>query len=37
MKVAFTPMAEKDLEAIGDHIASDNPSRAVTFIRELRV
>ena len=36
MRCAFTPLAEADLEAIGDHIAQDNPHRALTFIRELR-
>lgn len=25
-----------DLEAIGDHIALDNPERAITFVQELR-
>ena len=36
MRLAFTQTAERDLEAIGDRIALDNPTRAVTFIRELR-
>ena len=36
MRCAFTPLAEADLEAIGDCIARDNPRRALTFIRELR-
>jgi toxin ParE1/3/4 len=36
MRCAFTPVAEADLEAIGDYIARDNPHRAMTFIRELR-
>jgi toxin ParE1/3/4 len=36
MRLAFTPLAEQDLEAIGDYIATDNPSRAATFVRELR-
>jgi toxin ParE1/3/4 len=35
-RLLFTQQAETDLEAIGDRIALDNPSRAVTFIRELR-
>lgn len=35
-QLVFTKLAETDLEAIGDHIASDNPFRAVTFVRELR-
>ncbi len=28
---------EGDLEAIADYIAQDNPSRAVSFIREIRI
>jgi toxin ParE1/3/4 len=36
MRCAFTPLAEADLEAIGDYIAQGNPRRALTFIRELR-
>ena len=36
MKVAFTEPAEADLEEIGDWIARDNPSRAVSFVLELR-
>ena len=32
----FSPLAETDLEEIGDYIARDNPRRALTFIRELR-
>ncbi len=35
MIVELTATAEADLEAIGDHIARDNPVRAVTFIRDL--
>lgn len=34
--LTLTPLAEQDLEAIGDHIATDDPTRAVSFIRELR-
>ena len=30
------PAAEEDLESIADYIAEDNPSRAVTFVQELR-
>ncbi len=37
MRLAFTPRAEQDLEAIADYIAADNPTRALTFVRELRV
>jgi toxin ParE1/3/4 len=36
MRCAFTPLAEADLEAIGDYIARDNPRRALTFVGELR-
>ncbi|MCC2098709.1 MAG: type II toxin-antitoxin system RelE/ParE family toxin [Hyphomicrobiales bacterium] len=36
MIVVLTAEAEADLEWIGDHIARDNPARAMTFIRELR-
>jgi toxin ParE1/3/4 len=36
MRCAFTPLAEADLEAIGDYIAQGNPRRALTFIQELR-
>jgi plasmid stabilization system protein ParE len=36
MIVVITDEAEVDLERIGDHIAADNPLRAVTFVRELR-
>jgi toxin ParE1/3/4 len=36
MRCAFTPLAEADLEAIGDYIARDNPRRALTFVREMR-
>lgn len=32
----FRPAAEEDLESIADYIAEDNPSRAVTFVQELR-
>ena len=36
MRAYFTPLAEADLEEIGDYIALDNPRRAVSFIREIR-
>jgi toxin ParE1/3/4 len=36
-RLVFTAQAEVDLEAVGDHIALDNPFRAVTFIQELRL
>ncbi|MEZ2354006.1 type II toxin-antitoxin system RelE/ParE family toxin [Caballeronia sp. RCC_10] len=29
------PAAEAELEAIGDHIARDNPCRALSLVREL--
>jgi toxin ParE1/3/4 len=34
--VAFRPQAIRDLEAIADYIAADNPSRAQSFVQELR-
>jgi len=37
MRLVFTPLAEQDLEAIADYIAADNPVRALSFVRELRV
>ena len=36
MRVTVSPLAERDLEAIGDYIAEDNPLRALTFIEEMR-
>ncbi|WP_335342253.1 type II toxin-antitoxin system RelE/ParE family toxin [Sedimenticola hydrogenitrophicus] len=36
MIVDITAEAESDLEPIGDHIAEDNPVRAVSFLQELR-
>ena len=36
MQVVFTVQAEHDLEEIGDYIAADNPSRAISFVREIR-
>lgn len=36
MALAFTPLAEADLEAIGDYIALDSPHNALTFIAGLR-
>ena len=35
MKVLITAEAEADLESIGDYIARDNPTRALSFVREL--
>jgi len=34
--VSFSPLAEADLEGIADFIAKDNPSRAASFVNELR-
>lgn len=31
-----SPLAEQDIESIGDYIAQDNPHRAITFVAELR-
>ena len=36
MQVILSPLAERDLEDIGDYIARDNPRRALSFIIELR-
>jgi toxin ParE1/3/4 len=36
LRLVFSPRAQLDLEAIGDYIARDNPTRAVTFLEELR-
>ena len=36
MRFRFTLRAETDLEEIATYIARDNPSRAVSFIRDLR-
>ncbi|MBL0934734.1 MAG: type II toxin-antitoxin system RelE/ParE family toxin [Rhizobiaceae bacterium] len=36
MKVIFSPEAEADLESIGDYIARENPSRALSFTRLVR-
>lgn len=36
MQCVFSPLAELDLEEIGDYIARDNPIRALSFIREIR-
>lgn len=35
MKLSISPMAEQDIEAIGDYIAQDNPLRAMSFMEEL--
>ncbi len=36
MRVTLSPLAERDLESIGDYIAEDSPRRALSFIAELR-
>jgi toxin ParE1/3/4 len=36
MQCFFSPLAEIDLEEIGDFIARDNPARAVSFIQEIK-
>ena len=36
MRVTILPGAERDLEAIGDYIAQDDPLRAAAFVQELR-
>jgi toxin ParE1/3/4 len=36
MQCLFSPLAELELEEIGDYLARDNPSRAASFIREIR-
>lgn len=35
LRVIITPLAQSDIEAIGDHIALENPVRAMSFAREL--
>jgi toxin ParE1/3/4 len=35
MRVEFSRFVEGDLDAIADYIAQDNPTRAVSFIREI--
>ena len=36
MLVAFSPLAQTDLEGIGDYIAQDSPANAVRFVERLR-
>lgn len=36
MRIIITPLAEQDIESIGDYIARDDPVRAVAFVREIR-
>jgi len=35
MRVEFSSLVEGDLDAIADYIAQDNPTRAVSFLREI--
>lgn len=35
MGLTISPAAIYDIESIGDHIAQDNPARALSFISEL--
>jgi plasmid stabilization system protein ParE len=35
MKIVFSPAARQDLLEIGDYIARDNPTRALSFVDEL--
>jgi multiple sugar transport system ATP-binding protein len=35
-RCVFSRLAKADIEAIGDHIANDNPKRALSFVRERR-
>jgi toxin ParE1/3/4 len=35
MRCEISSLAEKDLREIGDYIATGNPQRAVSFIKEL--
>jgi len=35
MKLMISPLAEQDIEAIGDYIALDSPQRAARFVRTL--
>ncbi len=36
MRLELSPLAETDLETIGDYIALDSPGNALRFIQELR-
>ena len=35
MRLDFSPLAEADLEAIGDYIASDSPGNALRFVQAV--
>ncbi|NIF22392.1 type II toxin-antitoxin system RelE/ParE family toxin [Candidatus Pantoea multigeneris] len=34
-RLQISPLAEQDLEEIGDFIARDNPQRAMSFVEEI--
>ena len=36
MRLSFSPKAAADLEEIGDYIARDHPSRALSFVDEIQ-
>ncbi len=36
MRIFVSPLAERDMESIGDYIAEDNPARALSFVAEIR-
>ena len=36
MQLEFSPLAQADLEAIGDYIAQDSPANALHFVQGLR-
>jgi toxin ParE1/3/4 len=36
MRLELSPLAQTDLEAIGDYIALDSPGNALRFIQDLR-
>ena len=36
MRLELSPLAQADLDAIGDYIANDSPSNALRFIQGLR-
>jgi toxin ParE1/3/4 len=36
MRLEFSPFVEDDLDAIAGYIARDNPTRALTFLEEIR-
>jgi toxin ParE1/3/4 len=36
MRLEISPLAEADLEAVGDYIATDSPANALRYIQDLR-